>query len=296
MIVPTFNRARALHTCLSALARVSYPREQFEVILIDDGSHSILDVPTVASAFEVQLDIKLIRQSNVGPAAARNAGTSAARHEFLAFTDDDCAPRADWLENLAKVLNRCPDALVGGQRINALPHNPYAVASQTIIDVVFAHFNRDAERATFFPSDNLAMRRQRLVEIGGFNSSFRWSEDRDLCDRWSARGWPLIRVDGAIVEHAHTMGLGGFVGQHFGYGRGAWRFHQTRARRGRGQFEVEGSFYLECFREPFRVYPKHRAIPLAVLLGIWQLANAAGFLYEAITWQNAKPESADANG
>lgn len=288
VVIPTFNRPRALRRCLSALARANYPRQHLEVIVVDDGSENASDVFGVANAFSDQLKVKVIRQPNAGPAAARNTGSSAARNEFLAFTDDDCTPRCDWLEKLAEVLSRRPDALVGGRRRNALPHNRYAVASQTIIDVVFAHFNRDAERATFFPSDNMALPRQRLLEIGGFSSSFRWSEDRDLCDRWSARGWPLIRADDAIVDHAHDMGLAGFFSQHFGYGRGAWRFHQTRARRGARRLEVEGSFYLKCFREPFRTHPRRRAIPLAVLLGIWQLANAAGFFYEALLQARAR--------
>jgi GT2 family glycosyltransferase len=255
------------------------------VIVIDDGSENAAEVRGVAAAFEPQLGIEVIRQPNAGPAAARNTGTAAARNDFLLFTDDDCAPRPDWIDRHAQVLAGCPYALVGGRRINALPHNPYAAASQMIIDVVYAHFNRDALRATFFPSDNLALPRRQLIEIGGFDSSFRWSEDRDLCDRWSARGWPLIRADDAIVTHAHTMGLGGFLGQHFGYGRGAWRFHRTRAARRGGRVDVEGRFYLECFREPFRVHSLRRAIPLAVLLGAWQLSNAAGFFFEALRSQ-----------
>jgi hypothetical protein len=104
------------------------------------------------------------------------------------------------------------------------------------------------------------------------------------------------------------MGFWGFVGQHFGYGRGAYRFHRTRARRGTGRLKVEGSFYGECFREPFRLLPPRQAIQMTALLGIWQLANTAGFFYEALAhWRVRDPsqltlsralmtEAADADG
>jgi hypothetical protein len=78
------------------------------------------------------------------------------------------------------------------------------------------------------------------------------------------------------------MGFTGFCRQHFGYGRGAWQFHHARAARGTGRLEVEGGFYLKCFREPFRTRPPRRAVALVTLLGVWQLANTAGFFYEAM--------------
>jgi GT2 family glycosyltransferase len=148
--------------------------------------------------------------------------------------------------------------------------------------VLNAHFNHDHQNSTFFPSSNIAMLRQNYLELGGFDPGFRFSEDRDLCERWSARGWRLVFAPRAIVYHTRDMGLKGFCKQHFGYGRGAWRFHQARRQRRGARLEVEGSFYLKCFREPFLSEPLHRAMPLAALMGVWQLANTAGFAYEAI--------------
>jgi glycosyltransferase involved in cell wall biosynthesis len=277
VIVPTYDRPEPLARCLSLLAAQDYPREQFEVIVVDDGGSTDLNLLTG----ELQ-NVHVIRQRNAGPAAARNTGACAAQNDVLAFIDDDCAPRTNWLSLLAAALERHPGALVGGRTHNALAENLCAVASQSIIDTVHAHFNSDPQRATFFPSDNIAVSRQRFLDIGGFDTSFRWSEDRDLCDRWIARGWPLVSVPDAIVDHAHVMGLIGFFKQHLGYGRGAWRYHRARADRGTGQLKPEGSFYLSCFRAPFRTQPIHRAIALAVLMSVWQIANTCGFVFQAL--------------
>ncbi len=280
VIVPTYNRPRPLAACLAALARMDYPRDRYEIIIVDDGSTA--SIRPITDRFRPVLDVKLLEQTNAGPAAARNAGAAAAGGQYLAFTDDDCLPRPDWLTRLAAALMCDPDTLVGGRCINALPGNPYASASQIIIDVVNEHFNRDHQQAVMFPSDNMACARRRFLEIGGFDASFRCSEDRDLCDRWAQRGRRLIFCPDAVIDHAHVMGLPGFWRQHFSYGRGAWRFHRARARRGTGQLEVEGSFYLKCFRQALRTQPPRRAISLAALLGVWQLANTAGFFCEAL--------------
>jgi glycosyltransferase involved in cell wall biosynthesis len=280
IIVPTYNRPGALANCLSALARLDYPKERFEVIVVDDGS--TCDLSHVFEQYRPLMRMNCLRMANAGPGAARNAGAAAAVHEFLAFTDDDCLPHRDWLRQLAAALSTDCDVLVGGQRRNALPDSLCAIASQTIIDVVNSDFNQDHEHAEFFPSDNMAVSRLHFMEIGGFDVSFRWSEDRDLCDRWSAQGRRLVLAPKAIVDHAREMGLWAFVRQHFGYGRGACRFHQARRRRNAGRLNPNGRFYLNCFRNSWIHQPLSRALPLAALLCVWQLANAAGFFYEAI--------------
>jgi glycosyltransferase involved in cell wall biosynthesis len=280
VIVPTYNRPTALSSCFAALAAMNYPLERFEVIAVDDGGTS--DLMPLIERFGKTMNLKYVRQANAGPAAARNAGAAAAGHEFLAFIDDDCTPHASWLQEFATTLSIHPDALVGGYSVNGLPDSFYAIASHVIIDVVNLHFNRDHQHCTFFPSNNIAMSRGNFTEIGGFDPSFRCSEDRDLCDRWSTRDWQLIFATEAIVDHSRDMRLWGFCKQHFGYGRGAWRFHQARKMRESGKLQVEGSFYLKCFKRPFETQPLRRAIPLAMLMGVWQVANTAGFFFEAI--------------
>lgn len=284
VIVPTYNRPDALTECLAALASLDYPHDRFEVIVVDDGGEASLNA--VLDPFRPRINLTLLRQLNLGPGAARNTGAAAAKHEYLAFTDDDCRPRSDWLLRLADALKQSPQALIGGLCVNAYPRNLCCVASQTILDVINSHFNCDHDRAVFFPSDNIALSREMFFEIGGFNSAFRCSEDRDLCDRWVAKGWRLAFRQQVVVEHARVMGLIGFCKQHFGYGRGAWRFHRSRELRGSGSFEVDGNFYLKCFAQPWRTHPVYLALPLSALLFLWQVMNTAGFFYEKLRRKN----------
>src|SRR5262245_22867809 len=99
VIVPTYERAQQLALCLHALACQNYPRDLFEVLVVDDGS--TLSQEASVDAFRGKLNVQLLSQPHSGPAAARNYGARYARGSFLAFTDDDCAPCPTWLQTLA---------------------------------------------------------------------------------------------------------------------------------------------------------------------------------------------------
>ena len=68
---------------------------------MDDGGGMPLD--EVLEPFRAQMAVSCLTGRRAGPAAARNAGAARARGDLLAFTDDDCRPRPDWLRRLAAV-------------------------------------------------------------------------------------------------------------------------------------------------------------------------------------------------
>jgi GT2 family glycosyltransferase len=281
VIVPTYRRPAQLADCLDALARVDYPREHFEVVVVDDGGSSPL-APLV-NAFRDRLNITLLLQPNAGPAAARNRGVAQARGELLVFTDDDCKPAASWLRHFADRFVANPDRAFGGHTINALPNNPYSKTSQLIIDVGYAQNNPESDNAHFFTSNNLALPLAGLRAVGGFDPNFKTSEDRDLCARWVANGLRMAYVPEAIVYHAHHLTLWSFCRQHFAYGRGAFRYHREQAQRWNRRIKIAPSFYLALLRYPFKHEHARKAVLLTALLLIWHLANTAGFVWE---WWN----------
>ncbi len=278
VIIPTFDRPAQLITCLQALARLDYPRDRFEVLVVDDGSHN---PPREAVAeFHGSLGVRLIAHVNTGPAGARNLGATQAVGEFLAFTDDDCEPDAGWLKALALHLSSTPHRIIGGRTLNSLPHNPYSETSQAIIDVVYEHFNANPVDARFFASNNLAISAEHFRELKGFDQAFVTSEDRDLCARGLAHGLKLSYVPEAIIHHAHRLTLRSLWRQHFGYGRGALRFHRSRQARGDGQFKPDYLFYFKLLRSCISRGPASGAAQRTALLLWSQLANAVGFFYE----------------
>jgi glycosyltransferase involved in cell wall biosynthesis len=288
IIVPTYNRPRQLGDCLRAIAALDYPRHRFEVVVVDDGSDTPL--AEVVAAFHPIFRLTLFTQGNAGPGAARNTGAAHAAGRFLAFTDDDCLPTGHWLKALAARFAEAPRQAIAGRTINALPHNPFATASQLIIDMVHAYYNADPHQARFSASNNLALPTEMFHSLGGFDETFRTSEDRDFVDRWLHQGHRLIYAPEVLVYHAHLLTWRGYCRMHFNYGRGAFRFHWARARRGCAPFRPELKFHWHILSSLPRMLDhghKKDAFSLALLLAVWQIANATGFI-----WENNKDRTA----
>ncbi|CAG0989673.1 Chondroitin synthase [Burkholderiales bacterium] len=289
IVVPTCDRPRELAACLAALAALDYPVERYEVIVVDDGSRP--PVVPIALPCRPGLRVTWLRQPNAGPASARNAGARAAAGDILAFTDDDCAPAPGWLHALAAAVTREPWGLHGGAVENALPDNACSAASHAIVDVLVPHLIDARSELRFVTSNNVAMTAERFRAIGGFDASFRTAEDRELCQRWLLAGQPVLRVAAAIVRHRHDLTLPAFWRQHFGYGRGACRFHRQRKARGLAPFRPDVALVARTFRRQFAEHPPSRAMRIAALLVVWQLANATGYLWQRVSGDRPRPSS-----
>jgi GT2 family glycosyltransferase len=277
VVVPTQGRPRYLERCLHALAGAEYPRDRFEVVIVNDGGG--LEVERVVSSAEDRLAVALVEPEGTGPSAARNAGAMSSRGEFIAFTDDDCEPAPQWLAALERALERNPGAAVGGETRNGAPRCRPAVATQLIVDAVHAHFNRDPAAPRFFASYNLAFPAQPFRALGGFDERFLYAEDREMCERWLGAGHRFAHAPGALVHHMRTLTLREFWGQHYGYGRGAWAFAGVRRSRD----------VATDRREVLRALPRvARRSGNAGRPGVWgylalsQIATAAGFAREAV--------------
>jgi len=278
VIIPSYNRPQQLAQCLESLSQLDYDRDRFEVIIMDDGSKTPLD--EVVNPFKNRLNVRLLRQTNAGPAAARNHAAQHARGRYIAFTDDDCRPAQNWLQALETAVTTYPDRIIGGRTVNDLGDNPFSITSQNIISMGYDHYNAVRDQARFFASNNMVVPADGFREMGGFDESFTTSEDRELCDRWIHNNHKMTYAPEVVIYHAHPMTLRSFWKQHFTYGQGAYRFHQLRASKGWGDFEIEGNYYLRLLRYPFTHGQSKQGLTLTAVLFVSQVANAAGFFWQ----------------
>jgi len=283
VVVATRARLPQLQACLHSIANLRYPREQFEVVVVNDGSPPLPE--GALRAFRDRLDVRCIDQLWAGPAAARNNGASHARGELIAFTDDDCTVAPDWLTVFEQALREQPEALVGGSPRNAVEADIFASASQLLVDYLYEYYHSrtDSRGPRFFSSNNMCARADLLRQLGPFDTSFRLpaGEDRDLCDRWTFAGRPLRYCPQAIVHHWHRMSLRPFTRQHLNYGRGAMVFHAARARRQNSRLRIEPlRFYAGLVTYPLSKVGGIRGALLVALLGWSQVMNAVGYFLE----------------
>lgn len=298
IIVPTYARPEKLTACLQSFTKLEYPRDRFQVIVVNDTTEISLESTVVP--FQNGINLTLLTQPNSGPATARNTGAFTARGEFLVFTDDDCIVSQDWLQTLENRFRKTPDCLIGGRTVNALPDNIYSTASQQLIDYLYSYYNAIGDRAKFFTSNNFALAAAAFEKIGRFDTSFGLAagEDREFCDRWLNSGYGAVYAPEVIVYHAHELTLQKFWKQQFNYGRGAFLFQQITAKSGgKGKLQ-HPSFYLNLLIYPFAQASGIQKLLIAGLFLVSQVAITAGLLWEkssAVETASTQTKSASAD-
>ncbi len=197
VVIPAYNAAATIEECLLSLGEQTIPRAEYEVIVVDDGSTD--QTGEVARRHGASV----LKQPNSGPAAARNRGIAAARGDIVLFTDADCAPAPDWIEQMAAPLS--DQRIVGVKGIYRTRQRSLAARFiQLEYQDRYDHTAR-SEYVDFIDTYAACYRRQVLVESGGFDTSFPLAstEDQELSFRLAEAGHKMVFNPRAIVYHRH---------------------------------------------------------------------------------------------
>jgi len=207
VIIPAFNDQVGLDNCLHALARQSWPVDETEIIVVDNGSNPPLRVEGLHAG-----TVRLIRCPAPGSYAARNAGAAAAKGDVLAFTDADCRPDTNWLSNGIAALFASGDCrIVGGEVImDALP-SPSAVALYQLA-AGFGQASNVRDKG-FSATANLFCLRQHFEAVGPFDTRLLSGGDREWCWRAAKHGLSLRYEAGAVVHTNPRSDLRGAIRQ-----------------------------------------------------------------------------------
>ncbi len=217
VIVPVYNGGTVIASCLDALVNQNFPKKQYEVIVVDDGSKD--NTVSVVSEFKT---VKLVRQGHKGPAAARNHGVSKSKGELVLFTDSDCVPPKNWIKKITKPFKNREVAGVGGTYRTL--NKKSLVARFVGYEIEERHKTLGKNTSTdFIGTFSAAYRKQIFTKFGGFDKSFPAAsgEDPELSFRISKAGHKLVFEPNAFVYHKHPETLGRFLKQKFW--RGFWR-------------------------------------------------------------------------
>jgi lipopolysaccharide/colanic/teichoic acid biosynthesis glycosyltransferase/GT2 family glycosyltransferase len=220
VIVPAFNAGEVLPACLAALQAQSLPPEDYEVIVVDDGSTD------GTFALAAGAPVRAIQVPHGGPAAARNAGVQAARGSLLAFTDSDCVPTPDWLAQLTRPFEN-PEVV--GVRGAYLTRQSQLVARFVQLEYE-DKYDRMARRDTidFIDTSSAAYRRVVFLKNRGFEAAFPTAsvEDQEFSFRLSQKGYKLQFVPAARVYHRHDRTLWEYLRRKFWIGY--WKAYLLR--------------------------------------------------------------------
>jgi glycosyltransferase involved in cell wall biosynthesis len=216
VIVPVYNGARTIGSCLESLLGQTYPGNAYEIIVVENGSND--NTTAIVAEYPVTLYHSQVR----GPAAARNLGVSRSRADIVAFTDADCVAHREWLVEL---IGPYEDADTGG--VGGTIH-PYSDGRQTLIQRFCAEHPAPSTPLVaahgFMPylyTANCSYRRPLITQIGGFNANLLTAEDVDLAWRLQIESHCSLRhAANAIVYHRSRSSLLRLSRQYRQYGFG----------------------------------------------------------------------------
>lgn len=193
VIVPHYSDLTRLDICLTALGTQTYPRENLEIIVVDNNS------PEGEAAIEQVIGgrakLVVVRERGAGP--ARNGGVAIAAGEILAFTDSDCIPQADWLSQGVEALER--HDFVGG-RMTVLVGDEARMSAAEAFERIFAFdVERYVREKGFAVTANLFCPREIHDRVGPFRVGV--SEDLEWSQRAGSMGYRLGYAPLAVVGH-----------------------------------------------------------------------------------------------
>ena len=215
IIIPAYNSEKTLSACLESLEDQSLSKEDYEVIVVDDGSTD--STATIAKKF----NNKYIYQTNQGPASARNKGVKSAVGDIILFTDSDCVPDHNWIREMVKPFSNSEVIGVKGTYKTKQKELAAKFAQAEFED----RYDLLQKSSTIDMIDtySAAYRKDVFLNIGGFDQSFPVAnnEDTDLSYRLAASGYKLVFNPNAFVYHNHPDTLTKYLKIKFW--RGYWR-------------------------------------------------------------------------
>ncbi len=204
VIIPVFNDHERLAICLQTLEEQTYPKERYEVIVVDNGSS--VDMTLVVAPFP---HAQLIREARVGSYAARNKGLSIAKGTVIAFTDADCIPKPDWIEkgvNCIQSVENC--GLVAGH-IEIFFRNPTRPNGVELYEYAIAlRQKKNLDENNFGATANVFTLRKAIDSVGAFNDQLKSGGDKEWGHRVFFTGYKLIYAPDASVQHPARYTLG----------------------------------------------------------------------------------------
>jgi len=179
-VIPVFNDEKNIARCLRSLRNLRFPGQEYEVLVVDngstDGTHHIVR--------EMGFPFRVIDKVHVS--VLRNRGAAMAQGVYLAFVDSDVELSPQWLENTLEVFK--------DQMVVATGDFPGIPNEATWVQRSWDIHQRGRQKASgsvpvaWLPSMNLVVRRNVFQRVGGFNEKLETAEDVDLCYRLGQHG------------------------------------------------------------------------------------------------------------
>jgi GT2 family glycosyltransferase len=210
IIVLYWNSGKYLAENLNALAAQTW--QDFEVILLDNGSQQTPDLKVLARFPELQLSL-ITSEENLGFATGNNLAARSAHGEYLVLLNVDAFPQPDWLAQVHAGIQRHPNAFFASRLL--MVDDPQRLDGEwNVVHATGLVWRRSHGRrlSAALPQERRVLSacaaagvypREAFEAVGGFDEDFfAYMEDVDLDFRLQLLGYPCWYLPQAVVQHA----------------------------------------------------------------------------------------------
>ena len=275
VIIPAYNEAQTLGDGLASLVRQAEQRPGVEIIVVDDGSTD--QTPDLVQRFP---GVRLLRQNRQGPAAARNRGALEATGEIILFTDGDCLPLDNWLEEMLAPFQQFPDLI--GIKGAYITRQRSLTARFVQIEYEDKYDKLASQRyIDFIDTYSAGYRRQAFLAAGGFDQEFpvACAEDVELSYRLANLGCKMLFNPKAQVMHRHPDSIGAYLKKKFKFAY--WRVLSVKKNPNK---ILADSHTPQFMKVQLALFPALLASILSAFAAPWfSKISFAGFLVALLT-------------
>jgi len=202
IVVPLYNDEKNIEKCLVALLNQNY-EGKIEIIVVNDGStdSSLTIVENLKSKYSAD-NLKIVNQKNQGPAHARNKGVKCATSNIILFTDSDCVPLKNWVEEMVKPFEN--DKTVAGVKGAYINTNPSSYAKFVQIEFENRYqYLKTFKYIKFIDTYSAGYKRDIFLNAGGFDITLKKPhvEDAEFAFRLNQKGYKFVFNENAKVIH-----------------------------------------------------------------------------------------------
>ena len=218
VIVCTHNRAALLPKMIEQLSDQDYPKDRFEVIIVDNCSSDDTSDVVTRIIPDCELTLRLVQESRPGVTFARNRGAEEANSPYLAYLDDDCSVGSDWLRQLVSGFGLSDQvSVVAGRVVLSLDDQPCPDWLGPKGKSWLAEFNfpgpepRILEDPAYVCEGNMAISKKAWRSAGGFLGMDQFGSPHGasqeivyLLEQIKRQGGKVAFVPAAVANH-HTI-------------------------------------------------------------------------------------------
>jgi glycosyltransferase involved in cell wall biosynthesis len=215
VVVPLYNAAGYVERCVRALLSQTLSADRYEILLVDNNS-------TDRSAEIVRRfnRVRLLNEPEQGSYAARNRGIREAQGEIVAFTDPDCVPREDWLEQIGHAMADPDTGVVLGDRRFARDSGVLGMLAAYESALGAQIFATQRVKSYYGYTNNMAVRMPIVKALGGFQHRLRGADSLFLRRAVELYGPPVLQyAPEVLVRHLEIAGIRDYLRKKRVYGK-----------------------------------------------------------------------------